>query len=125
MKSLIRNLNTVVIGWPYNLDIFNKNLNNQIKKKKFLFNLNASNIINNFSLENIKKLTNKEKEDGAAAWARKDLDAAQTRTQEKEQQLEQEKQKQREIEREASPWKATTRDNDTPIIWNLQDLLVR
>jgi hypothetical protein len=72
-----------------------------------------------------KKLTNKEKEDGAAAWARKDLDAAQTRTQEKEQQLEQEKQKQREIEREASPWKATTRDNDTPIIWNLQDLLVR
>lgn len=57
MKSLIRNLNTVVIGWPYNLDIFNKNLNNQIKKKKFLFNLNASNIINNFSLENIKKLS--------------------------------------------------------------------
>jgi hypothetical protein len=58
-----------------------------------------------------------------AAWARKDLDAAQTRTQEKEQELEQEKQKQREIEREASPWKATTRDHSEPIVWHLQDLI--
>ena len=51
------------------------------------------------------------------------MDAAQTRTQEKEQQLEQEKQKQREIEREASPWKATERDNEIPVVWNLQDLI--
>ena len=62
-------------------------------------------------------------DNGSAQWAHKDLDAAQTRTQEKEQQLEQEKQKQREIEREASPWKATERDNEIPVVWNLQDLI--
>jgi hypothetical protein len=70
-----------------------------------------------------RKNTQHEQEAGARAWARKDLDAAQTRTQEKEQQLEQEKQKQREIEREASPWKATTRDNEAPVVWHLNDLL--
>lgn len=57
IKSLTTNLNTVVAGWPYNLEYLNKNSYNHIKKKKFLFNLNASNIINNFSLENVKKLS--------------------------------------------------------------------
>lgn len=57
IKSLTTNLNTVVTGWPYNIEYLNKNLHNYIKKKKFLFNLNASNIINNFSLENVKKLS--------------------------------------------------------------------
>lgn len=54
-------------------------------------------------------------------WARRDLDAAQTRTQEREQELEQEKQKQREIEREASPWRATSRDLENPVYWPLAE----
>jgi hypothetical protein len=58
----------------------------------------------------------------AEEWGQRDLDAAQTRTQEKEQEKEQEKQKQREVEREASPWAATGRDHDSPVIWKLADL---
>ena len=57
--------------------------------------------------------------ESAEEWSRRDLDSAQTRTQEREQQMEQEKQKQREVERESNPWRATDRDLDDPVLWNL------